>query len=256
MSAKTIFLMVLSAVLIAAVFFIDPIPQDPSYHAFADSRTLLGVPNFWNVMSNFPFLLVGGAGVYYLRSTNRPGMVPDLHLAYLVLFAGIFLTGFGSAYYHDAPGNETLVWDRLPMTLGFMGLITIIIGEHISLPAAKRMLIPLLIVGAGSVIYWGVTEARGAGDLRPYAIVQFLPMLLIPLILMMYRSVYDNVDFLWFVIVLYALSKMFEYFDFATYEIVQLISGHSIKHVVAAMAPLVFLYGLNNRRPRNGDAPA
>lgn len=256
MNAKTIFLTVLSAILIAAMFFIEPIPQDPSYHAFADTRSLLGVPNFWNVMSNIPFLLVGGAGIYYSRSTNQPGMMPGLHLAYLILFAGIFLTGFGSAFYHYAPGNETLVWDRLPMTLGFMGLTTIIIGEHISLPVAKRLLIPLLIVGAGSVIYWAITEARGAGDLRPYAIVQFLPMLLIPLILLMYRSVYDNVSFLWLVIVLYALSKLFDHFDFATYEIGQLISGHSIKHVVAAIAPLVFLYGIKNRRPRNGDAPA
>lgn len=250
MSAKTIFLIVLSALLITVVFFIDPIPQDPTYHVFADTRSLLGVPNFWNVMSNVPFLLVGSAGIYYSKSKNRPGMMAGLHFAYLVFFAGIFLTGFGSAYYHYAPGNETLVWDRLPMTLGLMGLMTIIVGEHISLPAALRMLIPLLIIGAGSVIYWGITEARGAGDLRPYAIVQFLPMLLIPLVLLMYRSAYDNVDFLWFVIVLYALSKLFEYFDYATYEIGHLLSGHTIKHVVAAIAPLVILYGFDKRRPR------
>ena len=256
MSAKTIILIALSVILIGAMFFVDPIPQDLSYHAFADTRTLLGVPNFWNVVSNFPFLLIGGAGIYFSRSTNRPGMLPELQLAYLVLFAGIFLTGFGSAYYHYEPGNDTLVWDRLPMTLGFMGLVAIIAGEHISLPAAKRMLIPLLIVGAGSVIYWRMTEARGAGDLRPYAIVQFLPMLLIPLILLMYRSVYDKVGFFWFVIVLYAISKLFEYFDFATYEIGQLISGHSIKHVVAAMAPLVLLFGLNTRRPQSTECPA
>ncbi len=255
MSAKTKFLIVLAAILIAAVFFIDPVPQDPSYHAFADTRSLLRVPNFWNVMSNIPFLLVGGAGVYYSRSKNRPGMMPELHFAYLVLFTGIFLTGFGSAYYHYAPSNDTLVWDRLPMTLGFMGLITIIVGEHISLPAARRMLIPLLIVGVGSVFYWSVTEARGAGDLRPYAIVQFLPMLLIPLILLMYRSIYDKVDFLWFVIILYALSKVFEYFDFSVYEMGQLISGHSLKHIVAAIAPFVILHGLENRRPRSGESP-
>ena len=256
MSAKTKFLIVLSTILIVAVFFVDPIPQDPAYHAFADTRLLLGVPNFWNVVSNIPFLLVGGAGIYFSRMKNRPGMMADLKLAYLILFAGIFLTGFGSAYYHYAPGNDTLVWDRLPMTLGFMGLITIIVGEHISLPAAKRMLVPLLFIGAGSVVYWGITEARGAGDLRPYAIVQFLPMLLMPLILLMYRSAFDKVDFLWLVIVLYALSKLFEYLDFATYEIGQLISGHSVKHVVAAMAPLVLIYGMNYRRPRAGDFPA
>ncbi len=250
MKAKTIFLILLSAVLITAVFFIDPIPQDQSYYAFADTRSILGVPNFWNVLSNLPFLLVGGAGFYYSRSNSRAGMLPDLQAAYLVFFAGIFLTGVGSAYFHYAPSNETLVWDRLPMTIGFMGLVAIIVGEHISLPAAKRMLIPLLIIGASSVVFWAVTESRGAGDLRPYAIVQFLPMLLIPLILLMYRSMYDNVDFLWFVIVLYALSKLFEYFDYATFEVGHLLSGHSIKHVVASIAPLVFLYGIDNRRPR------
>lgn len=250
MKTKTIFLVLLSAVLITAVFFIDPIPQDQSYYAFADTRSILGVPNFWNVLSNLPFLLAGGAGFYYSSSNSRAGISPGLQTAYLVFFAGIFLTGFGSAYFHYAPGNETLVWDRLPMTIGFMGLVTIIVGEHISLPAARRMLIPLLIIGAGSVVFWAVTESRGVGDLRPYAIVQFLPMLLIPLILLMYRSIYDNVDFLWFVIVLYALSKLFEYFDYATFEFGHVISGHSIKHVVASIAPLVFLYGVHKRRPR------
>jgi len=71
----------------------------------------------------------------------------------------------------------------------------------------------------------------------------------------MYRSEYDNVGFIWLVIVLYALSKLFEYFDVATYEIGQLISGHSIKHVVAAIALLVFLYVLDHRRPRSSKFP-
>jgi len=256
MRAKTRFLIILSAILIAAVFFIEPIPQDPAYHLFADTRSFLGVPNFWNVMSNIPFLLIGTAGIYYSRFKDRPGMMTELQYAYIVFFAGVFLTGFGSAYFHYAPGNSTLVWDRLPMTLGFMGFVAIIVGEHISLPAAKRMLVPLLIVGAGSVTYWNITETRGAGDLRPYAIVQFLPMLLIPLILLMYRSAYDKVGFLWFMIALYALSKLFEELDSETYEIGQLISGHSIKHVVAAVSAVVFLHGLHTRRPESEGSPA
>ena len=256
MRVKSRFLIILSGILIAAVFFIDPIPQDPAYHSFADTRSFLGVPNFWNVMSNVPFLLVGAAGIYYSTLKDRPGMTTELRFAYVVFFAGIFLTGFGSAYYHYAPGNSTLVWDRLPMTLGFMGFLAIIVGEHISLPVAQRLLIPLLIVGAGSVIYWNITETRGAGDLRPYAIVQFLPMLLIPLILLMYRSAYDKAGFLWFIIALYALSKLFEKLDSETYEVGQLISGHSIKHVVAAVAALVFLNGVNNRRPVTAESVA
>ncbi len=125
------------------------------------------------------------------------------------------------------------------MTLGFMGFVAIIIGEHISLPAAKWLLLPLLIVGAGSVVYWDITEAHGSGDLRPYAIVQFLPMLLIPLILLMYRSAFDSVIFYWLVIALYVLSKLFEYFDNDVYAFGEIISGHSLKHFVAAIAPLV-----------------
>ena len=256
MSTRTILLIALSAIVVVAVFFIDPIPQDPSYHAFADSRLLLKIPNFWNVMSNIPFLIVGGAGLYYVRSKNHPGLLPNLFMAYLVFFAGIFLTGIGSAYYHYAPGNSTLVWDRLPMTLGFMAFITIIIGEHISLPAAKWLLLPLLLVGAASVVYWGITEANGSGDVRPYAIVQFLPMFLIPLILLMYRSAFDSVIFYWLVIALYVLSKLFEYFDHDIYAFGELISGHSLKHFVAAIAPLVLLYGFDNRRPRSGVSPA
>ncbi|MFQ6006881.1 MAG: ceramidase domain-containing protein, partial [Woeseia sp.] len=182
MRRRTTFLLAVSGALLAAVFFVDPIPQDPSYHAFADSRSMLGIPNFWNVASNIPFLLVGGAGLYTLASRSPAGMLPDLSPAYAVFFAGIVLTGVGSAYYHYGPADDTLAWDRLSMTIGFMGLFTVIVGEHVSRTAAKRLLIPLLIVGAASVVYWSVTEARGSGDLRPYAIVQFLPMLLIPLI--------------------------------------------------------------------------
>ena len=248
MRPKTIFLVTLSTVLVASVFFVDPIPQDPLYHAFVDTRSIIGVPNFWNVASNIPFLLAGGAGLYYLSKGKIPDLPQDLTLSYVIFFTGIFLTGFGSAYYHYAPSNATLVWDRLPMTLGFMGLFTIVIGEHISVPTAKRLLVPLLIVGVGSVAYWAVTEARGAGDLRPYAIVQFLPMLLIPLILIMYESVFDSVRAYWLVIALYVLSKLFEHFDELVYEAGGLISGHSLKHVAAAIAPLVLLIGFTRRR--------
>lgn len=249
MRSRTTFLLALSGALIGAFFFVDPIPQDPSYHAFADTRPMLGIPNFWNVASNIPFLLVGGAGLYTLASGRSAGMLPDLSPAYAVFFAGIVLTGVGSAYYHYSPTDSTLVWDRLSMTIGFMGLFTIIVGEHVSRTAARRLLIPLLVVGAASVVYWSVTEERGSGDLRPYAIVQFLPMLLIPLILLMYRSVFGSVTFLWVVILLYAFSKLFEYFDAAVFGFGELISGHSLKHIVAAMAPLAVLHGLNSRRP-------
>lgn len=108
----TLFLVSLMAVSFAGLSLLPPIPQDPHYHEFADQRTLLTIPNFWNVVSNLPFVLVGGAGLRKFRHDPIPAM----------LFLGILLTGFGSAYYHWYPNDDTLFWDRLPMTLVFMAI--------------------------------------------------------------------------------------------------------------------------------------
>jgi len=119
----------------------SPIAQDPNYHLFADHRTLLAIPNFWNVMSNLPFLIVGTLGFRAsLQITEDP-----LRNAWLVFFAGVFLTAFGSGYYHLAPDNDTLAWDRLTMTIGFMSFVAIIIGEYLSIPWGRRLLVPLLV---------------------------------------------------------------------------------------------------------------
>jgi hypothetical protein len=229
--------------------FIPPIPQDPGYHLFADSRTFLSVPNFWNVASNVPFVLVGLAGLLFMQKGNRHGFSNALRPAYVVFFAGVLLTGFGSAWYHLAPDNRTLVWDRLPMTLAFMGLFTIVIGEHISERAARKLLLALLAAGAASVLYWAVSETRGGGDLRPYVLVQFLPLILIPLILFMYRSQFDRTAFIWWVVVAYATSKLFEHYDHGIFGLGGIVSGHSLKHLVAALAPLILLYGFSTRCP-------
>jgi hypothetical protein len=137
------------------------------------------------------------------------------------------------------------------MTLAFMSLFSIVIGEQVSLRLGRRLLIPLLIAGSGSVLYWWFGEASGTGDLRTYVLVQFLPMVLIPLLLVLYKSPFDRTAFIWQMIVLYAAAKVFEYIDYSVFAVGGLISGHSIKHVVAAIATLVFLSGLKNRVPRN-----
>ena len=242
---RNIFIFVaLTIIAIVAAFLFDPVPQDPAYHLFADDRTMLAVANFWNVASNIPFLFAGGMGLAYLQKNTPPTMTPALRPCYQVFFLGVFLTGFGSGYYHLDPGNGTLVWDRLPMTIAFMGFFAAIVGEYINADFGRKALVPLLLIGIGSVAYWAVTENNGHGDLRPYALVQFLPMLLIPLILMLFKS--DRMDsrYVWFMIVAYALSKLFEAIDVPVYEIGRLISGHSIKHIVAAVAPFILLYGL------------
>lgn len=241
--------------LIAGIFFVDPIAQDAAYHQFADTRRVLGIPNFWNVVSNLLFLYAGIEGFRYLATPASPGVRPALLPLYRVFFGGVLLTTFGSAWYHIGPGNDSLVWDRLPMTLAFTSLFSIVLAEHVSETLGKRLLLPLLLAGAGSVAYWWFTEMQGRGDLRPYVLVQFLPMLLIPLILLLYASRFDETGFIWAMIIVYAVSKLFEYFDYNVLASGGLISGHSIKHLVAALAPLVFLHGLKTRRPARPTRP-
>jgi len=222
----------------------SPIAQDPAYHLFADYRTLLGVPNFWNVLSNLPFIIVGALGFRVsLKDTDDP-----LRNAWLVFFAGVFLTAFGSGYYHLAPDNETLAWDRLTMTIGFMSLVAIVIGEYLSADWGRRLLVPLLAAGAGSVFYWLHTESLGDGDLRPYALVQFLPILLIPAIVIARRSRSDLSPYIAWMIAFYIASKIPEHYDSQIFAAGGLLSGHSLKHILAAVAPACLLIGLHRRR--------
>jgi hypothetical protein len=236
------------AVVVAGFLLTAPFPQDPAYHQFADARTLLAIDNFWNVASNLPFLFVGLWGLVYVLRHGGSICLPGLESAYIVFFTGVFLTAFGSGYYHLRPENDSLVWDRLPMTIGFAGLFSIIVGEFVSVRIGRRMVIPLLLIGAASVEYWAFTETHGVGDLRPYAVVQFLPMLLIPAILLIYKPTIGAAKYYWLVISFYVLAKLFEHFDAAIYAAGMPVSGHTLKHFLAAMAPATVLYALAARR--------
>lgn len=239
---------------VLAVFLLaQPFPQPHGYFAFADDRTVFGVPNFWNVASNALFLVPGIAGLWLLAGKPRAGVLPALSPAYHVLFSGILLTAFGSAWFHLAPNPHTLFWDRLPMTIAFMSLVAIIAGEHVDAKTGKYALWPLLAIGAASVLYWDWSEGRDAGDLRLYGIVQFLPMLLIPVLLLTYRSAFDHTGFLWIVLALYVLAKGVEHLDREIYNLGHFVSGHTVKHLLAALAATVLVHGIMQRRVRNAD---
>jgi hypothetical protein len=233
-------------VAIIAVFNFAPIPQNPAYHQFADRRLIAGLPNFLNVISNIPFLIIGFIGMYRVYNQQAAGGLAALRWMYFAFFAGVFLTGIGSSYYHLHPDNRTLVWDRLPMTIGFMALFSVIVGEYISIRAARVISLPLLIVGLASVFYWYITELNGRGDLRPYIVVQFLPMILIPLILWLFKSDWERDSFYWGMIAAYALSKAAEFFDAELYAL-GTFSGHTLKHLIAAVAPYIFYRALQQR---------
>ena len=245
---KTGLLVGISLIAIIAVMFIPPIPQDLKYHAFTDDRNISSIPNFWNVLSNLPFILIGIIGMLFSRS-SRPGFrLKELSINCFVFFLGIFLTGIGSAYYHLNPNNATLIWDRLPMTISFMAFFSIVIGDHIDIRSAKKILLALLIIGFIAVEYWVMTENKGHGDLRFYALVQFLPVILIPTILLFYRSTYNLKLFFWIIILLYVLAKLFEAYDQEVFHSLKFISGHSIKHLFAALTPTLLLLAMKKKQ--------
>jgi ceramidase len=247
-------LVLISLFAIAASFFTPRIPQPLSYHSFADQRGFLGLHNALNVLSNLPFLLVGFLGLNSLRAKSARNseitfIAPQEQWSYIIFFLGVFLTGFGSAWYHDAPSNSTLLWDRLPMTLAFLSLLSATISERINVTAGVRFLFPLISFGIASVFYWQWTELQGRGDLRPYLFAQFFPLLIIPLMLLLFSSRYTRSFDLLPVFANYVLAKVFEFFDKPIYAFSGFVSGHTLKHLAAAFATYLIYRMLRTRSP-------
>jgi len=223
--------------------------QDQSYHHFADSRAFLGIANATDTFSNIAFLIVGVSGLFFLwreRAVEKPRrfVVPEEMRAYWVLFAAVALTSIGSAYYHSAPDDARLVWDRLPMSFGFTALLAATVAERIRLTAGLRLLAPLLLLGGAGVVYW-----RGTGNLLPYAVVQYGSIAAILVIVMSCRSRYTHGGYILGVVAIYAAAKSAEALDARIYSMGQLLSGHTLKHLLAAGAVGCLLWMLQLRRP-------
>ncbi len=247
----------LAIVVVVAVvaLFVPPIPQDPSYHDFADRRALLGIPNFANVISNVPFLPVGVLGVaFFLRRLDDAiGETGPLRWPLFVFFAGVALVAFGSSYYHYAPTNETLFWDRLPMSIAFMALLSAFVVDRIQVKAGLVLLPLLVVLGIFSVIYWHLTEQAGQGDLRLYAVVQFFPILAIPLICILFSPRKLDARYVVAMACFYGLAKVLEFFDHGIFELSgQAVSGHTLKHLSAAAAAYMALPMLRHPVPSGG----
>jgi hypothetical protein len=223
----------LMAASLAVLPLLPPILQDQNYHHFADQRAFLGVPNFWNVVSNLPFIAVGAAG---LRQFHRDPAV-------LVIFLGIFLTGFGSSYYHWNPSDSTLFWDRLPMTLCFMAILAVVVEERVDTRLGAALLWPLLATGIFSLLLW-----RWTSDLRLYIWVQFFPCLALPLLLLLFPPRYTGTFYWVIAAALYALAKLFELNDWAVHANF-ILSGHTLKHLFGAAACFSVLRYFQKRQP-------
>jgi hypothetical protein len=223
----------------------DPIAQDPTYHDFAATGSWWGLPNFWNVISNLALLISGAAGLTFLsKKGSLTKVAPEA-----VFFLGLILTAVGSAYYHYAPDNQTLIWDRLPMTIAFMALFMAMIGHCLDRKAGYRFLPLALVVGAASVIYWASSEADGQGDLRYYLVVQFLPMLLVPILLLWRPPTTLAVRWIWAMLGLYVAAKACELLDGPIASILPLeLTGHVLKHLFAGASGCAFLQALKRSR--------
>jgi hypothetical protein len=249
MNTKFLPLIAIAGLAVISTFLLlDPIPQGSGYHQFADNRSILGIANGMDVISNLPFIIVGAWGIIFtaglLKKSGFNSSIPP----YLIFFIGIFFTGLGSTVYHSVPSNATLVWDRLPLTITFMGFFCSVISELISRRAALILLLPLLLVGLGSAVYWAWSESLGRGDLRPYGLVQFLPMLLIPLIFILYKLPGNYLPYTLAALVFYFISKVAELLDEQIFRLLQVMSGHTIKHVLAAAGTCCILLMLYKRR--------
>lgn len=148
-----------------------------------------------------------------------------------------------------------LFWDRLPMTIVFMSLLAITIGERISLRAGRRLLPVLLALGAGSLLYWIWGELAGAGDLRVYGLVQFFPLVAIPLMLLLFPPRYTRAGDLLVALGWYALAKIFEALDARVFAAGGLVSGHTLKHLASTVARYWIFRMVKRRRPLSGSPP-
>ncbi|MEE8294622.1 MAG: ceramidase domain-containing protein [Sphingomonadales bacterium] len=237
-------------------FLVPPFDQDQGYYYFADDRPWLKIPNAFNVLSNLPFLLVGYLGLNFTHKFKKDKtkfIDQSEALAFYIAFAGIFLVALGSGWFHWMPNDWTLVPDRLPMTIGFMAILAIFISERINLRAGQTLLPVLLFIGVFSVGLWilgeRVTDIIPA-DLRLYGLVQFFPIIALLIMLWWFPPRYTGVGYIYGIFVFYILAKGAEEFDCFIWKLTdQIISGHSLKHLLAALATYFLYLYIKNRKP-------
>jgi hypothetical protein len=222
---------------------LDPVAQPLGYHAFADGRHLFGFDNFWNTVSNLPLLIFGLSGLFY-TSLARPR---GAQKSWLLFFAAMVLVSIGSTWYHLAPDNDRLLWDRLPIGILTGALFVALLTEHIG-PRQERWLIPAVLIGAASVLHWHTTD-----DLRFYAWVQVWTPIAVLIFLLLFKPLYLGRRWLIVAFVFLILARVAEYYDIAIFRATrEVISGHTIKHLLAGFSPLAILIMLM-QRGENGD---
>lgn len=226
---------------------VGALPQDVSYHLLADTRTFLGVPRAGDVLTNLAIL---AAGLFGLALRSRMAVAPEEHAARDLLVAATILTALGSAYYHWAPTNETLVWDRLPLALVLVSILALVLADRVHPLFARHGLWPLTALAAAGVGWWGVSEAMGRGDLFLYLIVRVGAGVSIALMILFCRPRRTGTKWLVSALVCEVLMAALEHSDHRIFELTGgLVSGHNLKHVMVGVALSLVFWWLRTRRP-------
>lgn len=236
MKMNAVYAWVVAIVCFVVLMIVTPaIPQNQAYHDFADHRKYFGIPNTLNVVSNFPFLVIGIIGLVlcYYKNYFKLSLQGELS-GWTCFYVGVAAVAFGSSYYHLKPNDARLVWDRLPMTIAFTSIMGIFIIERIDERKGTLSLIPLLLAGLVSIFYWSFFD-----DLRPYAVVQFVPCIVIPVMAILLPPMYTHSTYWLWAAGFYLLAKVEEAEDKVIYGWTHhIVSGHTLKHLCAAMVPI------------------
>ncbi|MDX2165461.1 MAG: hypothetical protein SF182_00290 [Deltaproteobacteria bacterium] len=254
LTRRTILVIAVTALCLATALLLPGVPQPLEYHDFADHRAAYGIANFLDVTSNLGFLAAGLAGLVVCVLPTTCFERAAERWPYALCFVGMLLTALGSAYYHLAPDNERLFWDRLPMTIAFMSLVAAQIVDRINVRAGLALLIPLVLIGIASVVYWRASERAGAGNVLPYALLQAYAVAILLVIALSHESRYTRGSDVYWVFGGYILAKLFETFDRPLFALGQAVSGHTLKHLAAAVAGLVVCHMLRRRTLRAAAA--
>jgi hypothetical protein len=223
------------------------IAQPLHYNEFADASAAFGIHHAADVFSNAGFALVAIWGWMTLRPRRTSDPLRAGWPGYRLFLIGLFLTAFGSGFYHLAPDNARLIWDRLPIALACAGLLVGVRGD--TQPGLKTELEAIILgfFAVASVAWWVYTDRSGADDLRPYLLLQGLPLVLIPLWQAIYRA--PRADRIAFAAAmgLYVLAKLAEVLDHEIANMFGFVSGHTLKHLIATMATAAVVWGVTRR---------
>lgn len=226
--------------LLAVAAWGPSVVQSGHYHAFADQRQIFGIPNLMDVLSNLAFAGFGAVGAWRIWQMRQRMPCPAQQNLASLFFVGLVATALFSSWYHLHPDDVGLAVDRNGMTIAFAGLLGLAACTRVSDRAGQWLALTVLLCGAGSIWTW-ITS----GNVMPWAVLQFGGMaLMLGLSCLPARA--DSLPVSWItVILIYALAKLLEHADEQVYHLTgELLSGHTLKHVVASFAALPVLHAM------------